>query len=128
MKNVLNLKYNTLLEMDPVSLNTLLHNEVDLDFPKTIDTNEEKNKALGMMNKAAAYICYFKEMETLARTIKRRAKSNKESQKEIDRILSCEEIFETYKRNSERVYEYISKMMTMKRLMLDETKLLGNTV
>ena len=33
MKNVLNLKYNTLLEMDPVSLNTLLHNEVDLDFP-----------------------------------------------------------------------------------------------
>ncbi len=127
MKSMINLKNSTLIEMDPLSLQNLISNEIDLDLPKSIDSNKEKKEALNMMNKAISYVCYFKELETLARIMKRKAKRDKKDQNEVERLLSCEEIFETYKRISENIYTQISKMMTMKRLMLDETKLLGET-
>lgn len=123
-----NLKTETLINMDPESLNMLLHNEIDISIPTNIDTSETKAKAVETLNKTIAYTCYLKELETLTRVLKRKAKRVSNNTKEVDRLLSCEEIFETYKRNCEKIYDYISKLMTMKRLTLDEMKMLGHTV
>lgn len=127
MESIIKVKPATLLHMEPMALADFLRSEMELIIPASIDTDKDKKEALEEMNKAAAYICYFREMETLTKTLKRKNKRNGCVPEETDRLLGCEEVFETYKKIAEQTYDYITKMMTMKRLMLDETKLLGTT-
>jgi hypothetical protein len=125
MKQIINVSFHSLIEMDPMELSDYLRTEVNLELPVSIDSKADMYHATEMMAKASSYICYFKEMETLTRAIKRQKKRSGCSTETADNLLGCEEIFETYKRIAEQYYEQISKMMTMKRLMLDECKILG---
>lgn len=119
---------NTVLKKDPVELIAFLHSELnEIEIPEDLTTKEQVNQAVAAMNQLTAYICYFKEMELIARVKKRQAKNNKK--KELtDHYLSMEDAFETYKRICEHAYEKVTKLMTMKRLNMDEAKLTGKTV
>ena len=127
MTNPVNAKTSTLLAMEPEQLLEYFKDEVDLHLPDNIDTPEARKQAVAEMNKAAAYICYFKEMEVVAKNRKRAQKRRGCSQEESDRLLGIEAVCEAYKRICETMYDAITKNMTMKRLMLDEVKLLGKT-
>lgn len=119
MTNPVNAKTSTLLSMEPEQLLEYFKDEVDLHLPDNIDTPEARKQAIAEMNKAAAYICYFKEMEVIAKNRKRAQKRRCCSQEESDRLLGIEEVCEAYKRICETMYDAITKNMTMKRLMLD---------
>lgn len=126
--NMINVKFTSLINMDPLQLATFLRNEVDLMVPDFIDSKENMKIAIEIMNKATSYICYFKEMETLTKSYKRNKRREGCKPEEIDRILGCEEVFETYKKISEQIYDQIVKMMTMKRLMNEEENQASKTV
>lgn len=125
MRQIIQVKPSSLLAMEPETLAEFLRNEVELDTPESIDTPEGRAAAARAMQKATAYICYFREMEALAKARKRKRKRDGCTPEEADNLLGCEEIFEAYKKIAEQHFDQVAKMMTLKRLMLDEVKLLG---
>ena len=98
MTNPVNAKTSTLLAMEPEQLLEYFRDEVNLCLPDNIDTPETRKQATAEMNKAAAYICYFKELEVIAKNRKRAQKRRGCSQEESDRLLGIEEVCEAYKR------------------------------
>lgn len=115
-----------LIQMEPLKLLEELENEVK--FPVITDISGDKNKRMAAeaLNRDAAYICFFREMEIMARCMKREAR--KHSRDEASRLLGLEEVFETYKKIAEQHYDKIVKMMTLVRLSLDEYKIMGETM
>ncbi len=112
--------------MAPLELAEFLRTEVaSVIIPDDLDTNEHVQQAVQAMNALTAYYSYFKEMETLARVMKRQAKRNRA---EADHLLSIEEVFEAYKKICSQNYECITRQMTLKRLSLDEAKMLSRVV
>lgn len=128
MWNIVNVKPELLLQRDPLELAEFFRQNVEIKIPASIDTDAEKRTAIQEMNKVTSYICYFKELETVARIYKREEKRKGCSAKEADRLIGCEEVVEAFKRICEQCYEQLSKLMTMKRLMLEETKMLGKMI
>jgi hypothetical protein len=128
MKAILNYSSEALLAMDPLTLLELLSNEVDFDESNNLNNESSIKASTEMLNKTASYICYFKELETMAKLKKREGKRAKCSNEESDRLLGVEEVMETYKRISETQYDKIVKLMTAKRLSLDEAKVLSTTI
>lgn len=128
MQRTISLSPVELLGMEPLDLMEVLKPEVDLKLPENVDTENGKREAVSLMNQASSYACYFKEMETMARITKRDRKREGCSKDEFDRLLGVEEVFETYKRIAEMHYDAVTRMMYTKRLMLEETKMLGKMV
>lgn len=128
MDRKINLEPEVLIQMEPMELIDLISSQLDFITLEHIDTDRNKYAAIQEMNKLTAYICYFREMETLARIRKREVKRKKCTREESDRILSVEEILGAYRSICEQRYEQLAKMMTMKRLMLEEIKQFGKTV
>ncbi len=126
MSNLFSCQDSDVLGKDPLDLVAYLRAEVNVNVPSSLETKEDQRKAVQAMNELTAYICYFKEHETIARTLKRSAKTEKDREK-ADHYLGVEEVFEAYKRICEQQYECISKMVTMRRLDLEEAKILGKT-
>lgn len=126
MMNGISLNANTLLGLEPMELIAELNSAVTFQTIGDIDTEQNKILAVDIMNKASAYICFFREMEIRARCQKREARKNDKD--EASRLLGLEEIFEAYRKISEQHYEQIAKMMTMKRLAIDEYKIIGQTI
>lgn len=112
-----------LLAMDPIKLAEKLRKEVD--FGKVENLNSPQ-AVTDTINRSISYASYFKELETIARINKRKAKREKLAPEEQDRRLGVEEVFETYKRIAEMQFEKVTKMMTARRLQIDETKFLGS--
>lgn len=125
MQKVTTHRGSDLLSKDPLELIDILKAEVAFEVPESLETQADVNAAVKAMNKLTANISFFKEMETVARIMKRQQKGSKA---ERERLLGVEEVFETYKRICEQNYEYVCKLMTMKRLMLDEAKIFGKTI
>lgn len=114
-----------LFSLSPEDVAEFLRRSFSVALPDRLDTEEEKRAAAKAMNELTAWYCYFKEMETSARILKRQAKKDR---READRLLSIEEIFETYKKICDQNYECLTRQMTLKRLEIDEMRMLGRTV
>jgi hypothetical protein len=128
MTPILDVKPNSLVGMEPLELMKFLRSEIDTELFDSLDTDAERKAVVTEMNRLTSYIVYFTEMETFARNAKRTSKRNHESKEETERLLGVEEVFGTYKEMCQQLYTQHSKLMTMKRLMLDEVKLMGKTV
>ena len=113
----------SLLSMNPEDLAEKLRKEVDFGKIENLNSPQAVTEAI---NKSIAYASYFKELETLAKINKRKGKREKLPLEEQDRRLGVEEVFETYKRIAEMQYDKVVKMMTARRLQLEETKFLGS--
>lgn len=112
-----------LMGMDPIELAEKLRKEVDFGKIENLNSPQLVTDAI---NKTISYASYFKELETIARIKKRQAKREKLPPEEQDRRLGVEEVFETYKRIAEMQFDKITKMMTAKRLHIDEIKFVGS--
>lgn len=111
-----------LMGMNPIELAELLRKEVD--FGKLENLNSPQT-VTDTINKTISYASYFKELETIARINKRKGKRDKLSPEEQDRLLGVEEVFETYKRIAEMQFDKVVKMMTARRLQIEELKFNG---
>lgn len=127
MEKEINVKLTTLLQMDPINLAFFLDNETELNAIKNfkLDDNSDMQKITDVLNKATSYIVYFREMETLTKIYKRQRKREGCDAALADNLLGCEEVFATFKKQAEQVYDQVTKLMTAKRLNHDEEKMLG---
>lgn len=116
-----------MLKMQPIELLEFLNEQMSIKEMPALDNEDAYKEVTDMLNKATAYACYFRQMETIARIKKREAKQSHASMEEINRCLGIEEVFETFKRISEAQLELIAKTFTAKRLVLEEFRQLGKT-
>jgi len=123
----ISVKPEALMVMDPRTLIEFFEKEVNLSVPDSIDTPEERKKAIETMNLAAGYVCYFKSMEITARALKREAKAKK-AKDDAEHYLGCEEVFHLYAEVSEKMYDSVIRMMTMKKIEQEEDKKTSRTV
>ena len=107
--------------MDPIELIELMSQEMQFDIPNDVETKENNKIASDTITKATAYAAYFTDMEIKARLMKRAAKANK-NKEEFDRLLGVEEVFKSCKEIAKMQIENVAKLMTLRRLELDEQK------
>ena len=112
-------------EMDPIELAEELGNELKFEIPPNVETKENNKIATVTITKATAYAAYFTDMETRARLMKRAAKASK-NKEEFDRLIGVEEVFKSFKEISKMYIENVAKLMTLRRLDLEEQKNSGN--
>lgn len=117
----------TLLDMEPLELLNPLQEEVKFKKLGSIENEEDYAVANEVLNQSAAYICYFRQMETAARIMKRESRRKKKGTEENEKYLGVEEVFETFKKIAETQFELVSKLFTSKRLFLDEARQFGKT-
>ena len=109
------------LAMDPIELAELMTQEMQFTIPDEVESKEGQRIAANTITKATAYATYFTEMETKARLMKRAAKANKEKD-EFDRLIGVEEVFKSCKEVAKMQIENVAKLMTLRRLDLDEQR------
>ena len=102
-----------LLAMEPMQLIEVIQKDFVFQIPKTLDSSVERRTALNI---------FYASMETQARIRKRAAKAAKLSQQEQERLHGLEEVFKVYKEGAKSYIDNMAKMMTLKRLELDEQK------
>ena len=116
-----NLSQNKCLAMEPLELAELLSKEMQFDIPTDVETRENNKMASDTITKATAYAAYFTEMETKAKLMKRAAKASKEKE-EFDRLIGVEEVFKSCKEIAKLQIENVAKIMTLRRVALEEQK------
>ena len=114
-------KTHQYLLMDPLELTDVLTPLVQCELPAHVETKENQILAAQIINKATAYASYFSTMEIKAKLLKRNAKAEK-NKDEFDRLLGVEEVFKTYKEIAKMQIENVARLMTLRRLDLDEQK------
>lgn len=115
------------LQMDPLELVEKLGEDVQFTIPENVETKDNQTVATMTITKATAYASYFAEMEMKAKLLKRAAKNNKDKD-EAERLLGVEEVFKSFKEISKMQIENVAKIMTLKRLELDEMRANGRTI
>ena len=109
------------LSMDPLELMGAIEQDMDFNIPDNVETKENQKIASDTLTKATAYATYFTEMETKARLMKRTAKTSK-NKEEYERLIGVEDVFKSYKEIAKLQIENVAKIMTLRRLDLDEQK------
>ena len=109
------------LAMDPIDLANLMMKEMQFDIPDDVEARENQKIAANTLTKATAYATYFTDMETRAKLMKRAAKASK-NKEEAERYLGVEEVFKSCKEIAKLQIENVSKIMTLRRLDLDEQR------
>lgn len=130
MEGVTFFSFESIISTEPMTVLRVFMDELRKDsFQLTsIETPEQKEQLAEQLNKMASYSCYFVEMQETSKIYKRKLKNQKVDKDLIDNALAYEEIFETLKYFCEKQMEVLSKLMTLKRLELDEFKLTGYEV
>lgn len=109
------------LAMDPLELAEMMSNEMKFVIPDNVETRENQKIAADTITKATAYATYFTDMETKARLLKRAAKASKNND-EYNRLIGIEDVFKSCKEIAKMQIENVAKIMTLRRLDLDEQK------
>lgn len=109
------------LAMEPIKLAELMGEEMKFDIPENVETKENQKRAANTITKATALASYFTDMETKARLMKRAAKAGK-NKDEFDRLIGVEEVFKSCKEIAKMQIENVAKIMTLRRLDLDEQR------
>lgn len=113
------------LSMDPLELAELMGKEMQFEIPDNVETRENQKIASNTITKATAFATYFTDMETKARLMKRAAKTSK-NKEEFERLIGVEEVFKSCKEIAKMQIENVAKIMTLRRLDLDEQKNSGH--
>lgn len=121
--------FKSLMELEPEEVLIFFIDELRNDSFKTttIDSGEDKRRSANILNKMASYNCYFAEMRQMAKLTKRKAKSESAKKEIIDKALGLEEVFDTLCSFCDNQINVITKIMTLKRLELDEMDIMKYT-
>ena len=121
MSYQITLNQSKCLAMDPIELAELMGNEMKFDIPNDVETKDNQMIAANTITKATAFASFFTEMETKAKLMKRAAKASK-NKEEFDRFIGLEEVFRSCKEISKMYIENVAKLMTLRRLDLEDQK------
>ena len=108
-------------KIEPLELLDKLKSDMMFPIPPNVNSRENRLIAAQTITKATAYESYCSEMETRAKLLKKAAKASKQTE-EYNRMMSYEDIFKTLKEISKQHIENVAKLMTLKRLELDEQR------
>ena len=125
MKQVISVHPDSLLSMEPEELTNYLMNEMNIELPSSAVSFEERRQLASALNEATAFFNYFSEMELRAKNRKRTLKRNKAEKEQVDNMLGVEETFRAFKEMSKAYIDNIARLMTLKRLDLDDAKIMG---
>lgn len=107
-------------DMDPLALADMLEKELKFEIPNEV-VGEGGKIAANTITKATAYASYFQEMEIKARLMKKAAKKAKNTD-EYERMMAIEDVFKSFGSVAKMQVENVAKLMTLKRLDLEEQK------
>ena len=107
--------------MDPLELADMLEKEMRFNIPDEVIGRENQKMASETVTKATAYASYFTEMEMKARILKKTAKAAKKTD-EYNRMMAIEDVFKSFKEIAKMQIENVAKLMTLKRLELEDQK------
>lgn len=108
-------------KMEPIVLLDTLKNEMYFKIPENVNSRENKVIAAQTITKATAYESYCTEMETRAKLLKKAAKATGKTD-EYNRMMAYEDIFKTLKEIAKQHIDNVARLMTLKRLELDEQR------
>ena len=109
------------LKMDPMELLETMKKDMVFVIPEHVHTPANKKIASETISKATAFATYFTEMETRAKLLKKAAKASGNTA-EYNRYLNVEDVFKSLKEIAKMQIENVAKIMTLKRLELDEQR------
>lgn len=112
-----------LLEMDPVELVDWLESEYLIELPTDVNSLDEMNKAGMLLGKLANTYSYLKILSAYAKLNVRRAKQQKSNKEKIDEAVDRREIFETFADTIKLQYTAVSRMITVRKQMDEESKM-----
>lgn len=116
-----------LLAMEPSELSVICQADTaKLELPDEIDSPYGRAILQRQIIYTTGMISYYKEMELNAKIEKRRIKREGCTREEADRSLAIEETFALYKSIFEKYSETLSKMVTIKRMSIEEAKVLAS--
>ena len=127
MAQIINFNRDNCLAMKPLELSEALRREMIFNIPEEVISNRGNKMASETITKATAYMTFCTEMETTAKIMKREAKAEK-NKEEAERLMGLEEVFNAYKEISKATIENVAKIMTLRRLDLDEQRHNGKIV
>ena len=119
------LNQEEILKMDPIELAETLMAELNFVIPDEIVSKAGNKQAGETITKATAFQEFFMETETKAKLLKRKAKADK-NKEEAERYMGIEDVCKTCKEATKIQIENVAKLMTLRRLELEEQKQNGN--
>jgi hypothetical protein len=114
-----------LMSIEPMELEDYLRKNFSIRIPASIETVDDLRTASAIISRSYAYYSYLMPLRQLAKIHKRALKRQKESSEEIEKMLTREELFETYASVAKCAYDTVSRMVTIKSQITQELKMLS---
>lgn len=124
-----------LLKMEPLQLHEYLTAKYCVKIPSTIETAEDLRLAQAGISRAATYYAFLESMResaNLQKSIFKEAaqlaedkEEKKQYQAEFNTMLKREQIFESASKILDRIYQAISRLVTIKQQMNQEINMSG---
>lgn len=122
-----------LLKMEPLQLHKYLIEIFSIEIPLDLDSIEAMNKATTLISKATSYYSFLESMRVEANIQKTIFKESaalveepdtkKAYQQEYQNMLKREQIFESMTKITDRKYQGVSRMITIKQQVTKEIEM-----
>lgn len=122
-----------LLKMEPLKLHKYLIENFSIEIPVELDSIEAVNQAANLISKATSFYSFLESMRVEANILKALFKDSamliedpeakKAYQREQHDMLKREQIFESMVKITERNYQGISRMITIKQQVTKEIEM-----
>ena len=117
-------QFNNLLSLEPGELLIWLENNFREDIPTSITNKEDLKKAGELLGKTTNIYSYLVSLSLFAKLKVREAKKNKIDKDEIDKCVDRKEIITQFAETIKCQYNAISRMVTVKKQIDDEMKMI----
>ena len=119
-----NLNYMDVLSMDPKSLMIWLESNFSCDIPTTIETVDDLKNAGMLLGKLTNIYSYLMSMSTFAKLSVRESKKSGLSKDDINECIDRRDILDSYAATIKMQYTAISRMITVKKQIDEEMKMI----
>lgn len=123
----MNFKQNILL-LSPVELLLWLQKHCEVKIPEKITTTEDLKNAGELISQLTSIYSYIMSYFLFAKIAVRDAKKNKLSKEEINDCIDRRDILESFANTIKLQYTAVSRMVTVKKQIDEELKMLNGSI
>jgi hypothetical protein len=116
--------YEDISQMPPKDLAMWLNNNYLIEIPTSIETCEDLRKAGVLLGKLTNVYSYIISMSTFAKLSVREAKRKKLDKETIDDYMDRKNVLEDFANTIKLQYTAVSRMITVKKQIDDEMKMI----
>lgn len=117
-------QFDNILSLDPDDLLIWLQNNYSEDIPTSITSVDDLKHAGEMLGKLTNIYSYLVSLSLFAKLRVRENKKNKVEKEEVDKSVDRKEIITTFAENIKMQYTAISRMITVKKQIDDEMRMI----